>query len=98
MKPLTTKQAAVHKYLCSRWRDPPTVREMAEEFGVGVNSIVGRLKALEKKGYIEPADFRRSRGIRLLIGPSLDGETIEIAGRLYRLTTTEGDSNACSQS
>jgi SOS-response transcriptional repressor LexA len=95
---LTTKQAELHAYLCSRWWNMPTVREMAEELGnVQVNSIVGHLKALERKGYIERDPASRSRGIKLLIGPDLTGTNIEIAGRTYRLTTTEGNAHAGPQ-
>lgn len=91
MNELTSKQAELHAYLCSRWWNMPTVREMAEELGgVQVNSIVGHLKALERKGYIERDDQGRSRGIKLLVGPDLTGTEIEIAGRTYRLQPTEG--------
>lgn len=89
MKELTEKQAALHKYLCDRWQDPPTVREMAAHMGVTVNAVMGHLKALAAKGFIEKPDERRSRGLQLLIGPDLDGTDIEIAGRTYRLTSTE---------
>ena len=96
-KQLTPKQAKLHAYLCDRWNDPPTVREMADFMdGVGVNCIMGHLFALTQKGYIAKPDGRRSRGIKLLVGPDLSGSEIEIAGRTYRLTLTE-DSNAGTQ-
>ena len=90
MKELTERQAELHAYLCERWRDPPTVREMAEHMGgIGTNAIIGHLRALAQKGYIEMPDDRRSRGVAILIGPHLDGTEIEIAGRSYRLTLKE---------
>lgn len=92
MTELTSKQAELHAYLCSRWWNMPTVREMAEEVGgVQVNSIIGHLKALERKGYIERDEHSRSRRIKLLVGPDLTGTEIEIAGRTYRLQATEGN-------
>ena len=91
MTDLTERQAQLHNYLCERWNDPPTVREMAAHLdGVQVNTIMGHLKALAKKGYIEKTDdSRRSRGIKLLRGPDLDGSFIEIAGRTYQLVASE---------
>ena len=90
MKELTEPQAKLHRYLCDRWQDPPTFQEMMEHMGyVSKNAIVGTLKPLAKKGYIELPDKTRSRGIKLLIGPDLNGTEIEIAGRMYRLTLTE---------
>lgn len=95
MTELTQTQAKLHAFLCDRWNDPPTFREMAAHMGVTVNAITGQLIALEKKGYIERPDGLRSRGIKLLIGPDLHGTDIEIAGRLYRLTSIkEGERNA----
>ena len=90
MTELTERQAKLHSYLCERWNDPPTVREMAAHMdGCQVNTIMGHLKALAKKGFIEKPDGIRSRGIKLLIGPNLDGSEIEIAGRMYRLISME---------
>lgn len=88
MNELTEKQAALHSYLCNRWNNPPAYREIAAHFGVALNAVMGHLKALEAKGYIELPDGKRSRGIKLLIGPDLDGTEFEIAGRSYRLHTT----------
>lgn len=89
MEQLTDRQWELHSYLCDHWNDQPAYREMATHFGVGLNAVMGHLKALQKKGYIELPDGKRSRGIKLLIGPNLDGTEIEIAGRTYRLHATE---------
>jgi hypothetical protein len=88
---LTAKQAELHAYLCERWNDPPSIRELAAHLwgGVQVNTIMGQLRALERKGFIALPGGKRSRGIKLLIGPDLDGTNIEIAGRMYRLIATE---------
>lgn len=100
MTELTEKQREVHEYLCARWQDPPTIREIAEWMGgINVNAVIGHLRALEKKGYIERPDNLRSRGIRLLIGgPDLDGLEIEIAGRMYRLVPLTEETNVGSDS
>lgn len=90
MNELTEKQALIHAHLCERWNDPPSMREMAAHFGIALNAMNGHVKALARKGYIELPDGARSRGIKLLIGPDLDGQVIEIAGRTYRLNATEG--------
>lgn len=87
---LTPRQAEVHSYLCERWADTPTVREIAEHLGgVGANAVMQHLKQLKKKGYIAMPEGHRARGITLLIGPDLSGSEIEIAGRVYRLVSTE---------
>lgn len=88
MKELTPPQAKLHAYLCERWNDPPSFQEMADYMGYGgKNAIMGTIKALVTKGYVKRPDGVRSRGIQLLIGPDLDGTTIEIAGRMYRLVS-----------
>lgn len=96
MNTLTDRQAKLHAFLCERWSDPPTVREMAAHMDSQVNSVMGHLKSLARKGYIELSDGARSRGVKLLIGPDLDGTDIEIAGRLYRLVHLEGEGHARS--
>lgn len=96
MTALTEKQAALHAYLCARWQDPPTIRELAAHMGISLNAIMGHLKALTKKGYIAPPDGKRARSITLLIGPDLNGTDIEIAGRVYRLVSLTEETNAHS--
>ncbi len=86
MKELTQRQIQLHAFLCARWADPPTVREMGAHLGVTLNAVMGHLRALAQKGYIAKPDACRSRGIQLLIGPDLNGSTIEVAGRTYTLT------------
>lgn len=85
MTELTAKQAEIHAYLCERWHNPPSVRQMGAHFGMNVNGVMCHLKALARKGYIALPEGRQARGIRLLIGPNLAGSEIEIAGRTYRL-------------
>lgn len=90
MTELTPPQAKLHQFLCDRWADPPTFQEMADHMGYGSkNAVTETLKALAKKGYVEKPDTRRSRGVKLLIGPDLNGTDIEIAGREYRLVSKE---------
>lgn len=91
MNELTEKQAQIHAYLCERWSDPPTVREIGKHFGIGSpNGVNCHLKALADKGYISYGG--RSRGVKLLRVPDLDGTDIEIAGRMYRLVSMERES------
>lgn len=90
MNELTERQAQLHAYLCERWNDPPSLEEMAAHMGVANRTgVVCHLDALARKGYISKPDDSRSRGIKLLIGPDLDGTEIEIAGRMYRLVSKE---------
>jgi len=66
--PLTDRQRDVLEYvrLFMRQRGfPPTVRDAAAEFGIQTNAIVGHLKALQAKRYIE-RDFAIARGIRIV--------------------------------
>jgi SOS-response transcriptional repressor LexA len=90
MTDLTERQAQLHNYLCERWANPPTLQEMADHMEVkNRNGVVCHLTALAAKGYIEKFDDKRSRGVRLLKGPNLDGSVVEIAGRSYQLVSTE---------
>lgn len=93
MTDLTERQAQLHRFLCERWANPPTFQEMADFMGVANrNGVVCHLQALAAKGYIEKPHGKHFRGIRLLRGPNLDGTDIEIAGRVYRLVSMEGES------
>ena len=68
MKSLTRRQQeilhfiesfiAAHKY-------PPTIREIAAEFGISVKGAYDHVKALEKKNHIR-CDLNRSRAIEVL--------------------------------
>ncbi len=98
MKPLTDQQAKLHRYLCDRWHDPPSFQEIADYMGfVSKNGVTSHLKALASKGYVAKPDDVRSRGIKLLIGPDLDGSDIEIAGRTYTLTRKENHAGSQSE-
>ena len=65
---MTPKQEAIYKFIRSRILsgDPaPTVREIADEFGIrSPNGVMCHLKAIEKKGHIV-RDEHLSRSIRL---------------------------------
>lgn len=89
MTELTERQAELHRFLCDHWNDQPSYRDMAAHMGVTLTAIIGHLKALERKGYIEKPDAVRSRGLKLLIGPDLNGSYIEIAGRTYQLVSSK---------
>lgn len=66
VRPLSERQSAVLVFLqgfTDRNGYPPTIREIAEHFGIGSpNGVIGHLLALERKGYIQ-RDRHRSRGI-----------------------------------
>jgi repressor LexA len=62
---LTPKQKEVLVFVTNFQIDhpyPPTLREIAESFGISPASVIERLNGLEKKGYII-RDRRMSRGI-----------------------------------
>jgi SOS-response transcriptional repressor LexA len=94
---LTEKQAEIHAYLCERWQNPPSMRELAAHYGVNLNSINGHLKALARKGFITMPDGKQARGIKLLRGPDLDGSAIEIAGQTYRLVKENADARSVTE-
>ena len=55
MKDLTKKQMSVYlaiKSWVKRQGWAPTIRELAEEFGVSHATMFGHLNALDRKGYI----------------------------------------------
>lgn len=70
MKRLTARQKEILDFISRSIEDngyPPTVREVAERFGISVKGSYDHIKALEKKGQIECGPGR-SRAIRIL-GP-----------------------------
>ena len=68
-RPLTERQQQVLDFIACHIHDrgiPPTVREIWEHFGItSPNGVVGHIKTLERKGYIEHMPDT-SRGIRIL--------------------------------
>lgn len=65
---MTEKQQQIFDFIVwfqSETGYPPSRSEMATAFGVAVNAISDRLKAIERKGFIE-VDKGISRGIRIL--------------------------------
>ena len=69
MRPLTEKQRQLLMFIHGHIRRhgyPPTLREMAEHYGVrSPNAINDRLKALERKGYLKRQGGLKSRAITL---------------------------------
>lgn len=64
---LTDKQLDVFNYIKESIRErgiPPTIREVAVEMSINPNAASDRLKAVERKGYIEIYPGV-SRGIRV---------------------------------
>jgi len=68
MQPLTKRQAEILAYIreyLSEAGVAPTVREIADRFGLrSTNAVADHLRALERKGVIEK-EGRSARGIRL---------------------------------
>ena len=70
MKALTSCQQDALRFIreyCDENCRPPTVREVAEHFGITVKAAQDRISALRKKHYLAPSD-NRSRSFRILIG------------------------------
>lgn len=72
MAKLTKRQQEILDYIESYFEqegDAPTIREMAEHFGIrSTNAVVDHLKALERKGVIE-RNAGSARGIQLAAPP-----------------------------
>ena len=66
---LTTRQSDIYEYIKKcivEDQCPPTVRQIGNQFGIrSPNGVLGHLKALEKKKYIE-RDDNESRRIRVV--------------------------------
>ncbi|MFW6343786.1 MAG: transcriptional repressor LexA [Sediminispirochaetaceae bacterium] len=68
MKKLTARQEEILRFICSFIEEhsyPPTMREIAGQFGISPKGAHDHVKALEKKGKIK-YDEKRSRTIELL--------------------------------
>ncbi len=68
MKGLTKRQKEVLDFICGyieTHRYPPTIREIAEQFGISVKGSYDHVKALEKKSFIR-CNMNRSRAIKVL--------------------------------
>jgi len=80
MKNVTERQKEVLEFIESYFRErpyPPTIREIAEHFGISVKGAYDHLKALEKKGCVR-AGGNRSRTIEL-VGRSVGySPTVEV--------------------
>lgn len=70
-RPPTARQMEVYAYLYGFTRDnghQPTLRELMATFGVSANALVGYLRSLHAKGWLDHGDGR-SRAIRFLRRP-----------------------------
>ncbi|MFI4848381.1 MULTISPECIES: LexA family protein [Gimesia] len=69
---LTEKQHAIYSFIkqeITEHRLSPTVREIADRFGIrSSNGVMCHLRALERKGWIK-RDYYLSRGITLVAEP-----------------------------
>jgi repressor LexA len=68
MRNLTTRQRETLDFIRAFLDEngfPPTVREVAEQFGISVKGSYDHMKALEKKGFLQ-GHLGRSRAIRLI--------------------------------
>ncbi len=82
MNDLTNRQKEVLEYIETFIREnpyPPTIREIAANFGISVKGAYDHLKALERKGRIR-AGGGRSRKIEIIGRPRASGRatTIEV--------------------
>ena len=81
---LTRRQQDVYKFIRDKIRGRgygPTVREIAEQFGINSpNGVVCHLKALVKKGFIS-REPNMSRAIRLTAEP-IEERGLPLAGRI----------------
>lgn len=63
---LTPRQNEVYQVICQKWSQngsPPTYDEIAQEFGWHVNAAREHVIAIRKKGYLEPVEVGKSRGV-----------------------------------
>lgn len=78
-KKLTEKQHAIYTFIKQEiieQRLSPTVREIAEQFGIrSSNGVMCHLRALERKGWIK-RDHYLSRGITLIAEPATQFMTL----------------------
>lgn len=68
MKALTAKQQNVYDYIrkkVGRIGYPPSVREIAQQFGISTRAAYDHLRAIEKKGYIR-RDPMKPRAIEIV--------------------------------
>lgn len=68
---LTDRQRAILAYICDAiCRDgyQPSIRDICRRFGVANNAVSGHMKALARKGYIDPSDGE-GRAVRILRRP-----------------------------
>lgn len=68
MKALTVKQQNVYDYIrrkVGRIGYPPSVREIAQQFGISTRAAYDHLRAIEKKGYIR-RDPMKPRAIEIV--------------------------------
>ena len=89
MKALTAKQQNVFEYIRKKGGKigyPPSVREIAQQFGISTRAAYDHLRSIEKKGHIR-RHARLSRGIELVdyVEPetlSADMREVPLIGRV----------------
>jgi SOS-response transcriptional repressor LexA len=83
-RPLTERQRAILAFIVGYWGERqtmPTLREIMRAFNIsGPNGVVGHLKALARKGWVEVAEVEH-RGIRV---PMLADAAKEAAANCLR--------------
>ncbi|MFO8065834.1 MAG: transcriptional repressor LexA [Spirochaetia bacterium] len=78
MKDITKRQQEVLTFIkgfVSRHKYPPTIREIATNFGISVKGAYDHVKAIERKGYIR-LNTNRSRTIEILESEEPDDDSL----------------------
>ena len=68
MREITERQKEVLSFITNFTEAnsyPPTIREIAEHFGISLKAVQDRIAALQKKGYLS-SETKRSRSIRII--------------------------------
>ena len=84
MKSLTSRQEETLKFLTGYQAEkgfPPTVREIAEHFGIYPRAVADHLRSLERKGCIK-IHPGKNRGIETVVTPPFSPNTIPVFGRI----------------
>ncbi|MCK4856932.1 MAG: transcriptional repressor LexA [candidate division Zixibacteria bacterium] len=93
---LTDRQRQIYKFLVERINregQPPTIREIGEQFGItSTNGVRSILSALIKKGYIAKS-AAVSRGIKLLKEKITDAVTLPLVGEVPAGTPLTAEEN-----
>lgn len=87
MRELTSRQRDVLNFIrafSARHGVPPTVREIADKFGVTPRAAFDHLRALERKGALQrrAPGRRTSRALTVALGGAAGGGSVPILGRI----------------